>query len=85
MQIELRCPACPCRFRAEPTTPADEVVEKMIDEGPWYALAEGATFEDMIFAALLRRGAIHCPECDRTVSVQEVSLGRHARQRFQCR
>ena len=47
--------------------PAMEVLARMIDEGPWFALAEGETFEDMIFAALTSRGAICCPDYCRPV------------------
>jgi len=78
MQIELYCPECTCCFAAAPGLPADEVLERMTDEGPWYALGDGETFEDMIFTALTTRGAIHCPECSRPVSVREESLGRLA-------
>jgi hypothetical protein len=85
MQIELNCPVCRCAFRAAPETPADEVVERMIDDGPWFALAEGETFEDMIFAALLARGKIRCPDCGRAVAIQEESLGRLAEERLACR
>jgi hypothetical protein len=78
MQIELYCHECACRFAAPPETAADEILERMTDEGPWYALGEGETFEDMIFAALASRGAIRCPECSRPVSVSEESLGQLA-------
>jgi len=78
MQIELYCPECTCRFGAPPDLAADEVVERMTDEGPWYALGDGETFEDMIFTALMTRGAINCPECGRPVSVSEESLGQLA-------
>jgi hypothetical protein len=46
----------------------------MIDEGPWFGLAEGETFEDMIFAALATRGAIRCSDCSAPVAVNEQSL-----------
>jgi len=82
MPIALRCPSCPCCFRAAPETPADEVLDRMIDEGPWFALAEGKTFEDMLITALLRRGNIRCGECGRAVSIDEESLGRVSRKRF---
>jgi hypothetical protein len=75
MQIELRCPSCPCRFGSAPDTPADEILDRMIDDGPWFALGEGETFEDMISAALLQRGRICCPECREPVWVGEASLG----------
>jgi hypothetical protein len=78
MQIELYCQECGCRFAAPPDTAAETIIERMTDEGPWYALGDGETFEDMIFAALTARGAICCPECCRPVSVSEESLGRLA-------
>ena len=43
MQIELYCPDCCCRFAADPDTPAAEVLDRMTEEGPWYALGEGET------------------------------------------
>jgi hypothetical protein len=76
MQVELYCPQCACRFAAAPETPAAEILDRMTEEGPWYALGDGETFEDMIFAALTSRGAIHCPECGEQVAVSEESLGR---------
>lgn len=78
MHIELRCPGCPCRFGAAPDAPADEVLDRMIDEGPWFALAGGETFGDMLFAALTARGHIRCPECGRSVSIHEEGRGRPA-------
>jgi len=78
MMIELFCQACNNRFVAPPETPALEVLERMFDEGPWFALGEGETFEDMIFTALTSRGAICCPDCLRPVSVSEESLGKMA-------
>jgi hypothetical protein len=78
MQIELFCERCCNRFVAPPETPALEVLERMIDDGPWFALGEGETFEDMIFAALTSRGSICCPDCLRPVSVSEESLGQAA-------
>jgi hypothetical protein len=78
MQVELYCPRCSSRFAAPPDTPAAEILDRMIDEGPWYALGDGETFEDMIFAALTSRGTIRCPECETPVEVSEESLGRIA-------
>jgi hypothetical protein len=75
MEIELCCEPCNCRFSAPPDLPRDWVLHRMTEEGPWFALAEGATFEDMIFAALLTRGAIGCPECRELVGVREASMG----------
>jgi hypothetical protein len=75
MEIELCCAPCGCRFSAAPETPRDAVMDRMTDDGPWFGLAEGNTFEDMIFAALLSRGAIGCPECRELVDVRETSIG----------
>ncbi len=71
MQIELRCPSCPCRFRAPSFAPASEVLDRMTEDGPWFALAEGDTFQDMLAAALRARGRIRCPECDSAVAVAD--------------
>ena len=63
MQVELFCPQCCCRFAAEPETPAGEVLDRMASEGPWYALGDGETFEDMIFSTLFAVGDIRCADC----------------------
>ena len=76
MLVELYCPHCTSRFAAEPEAPAAEVLDRMADEGPWYALGDGETFEDMIFATLFSNGAIRCSECGEQASVSEESLGR---------
>jgi hypothetical protein len=78
MQVELYCTNCHCRFAAPPETPAGEVAERMALEGPWYALGDGETFEDMIFNTLTADGAIDCPECGEPVHVSEESLGQLA-------
>jgi hypothetical protein len=75
MEVELFCSCCLARFAAPPDCPRDEVLDQLTDEGPWFALAEGALFEDMIFAAVLRRGMITCPECGTPVEVREASIG----------
>ncbi len=85
MPIELRCPRCACHFTAPPDAPYDEVLDRMTDEGPWFALAEGDTFEDMVFAALASRGTIHCPDCWAPVAIGEASLARSARASLPCR
>jgi hypothetical protein len=80
MQIELHCPRCWARFSAAPDTPAEEVLQRMIDEGPWCALGDGETFEDMVYTALTARGAIRCPECGERMEVSEESLGQFTRE-----
>src|SRR5690349_4620967 len=74
VQIHLRCPRCPCHFSAPAETAAAEVLERMTDDAPWFALAEGDTFEEMVFAALQRRGRILCPECRESVLAGSEAL-----------
>jgi hypothetical protein len=78
MQIELYCDCCACRFVAPPEATANEVTDRMFEHGPWYALGDGETFEDMIFTTLTEEGNISCPECGDPVAVSEESLGRLA-------
>lgn len=76
MHIELECPRCRCHFASDPDASAGEVWQRMTEQGPWFALGEGATFEDMVYNALTSRGVILCPECGAAASVCEESLGR---------
>ena len=80
MHIELYCPHCCHAFVATPETPAAEVLDRMAEQGPWYAMGDGETFEDMIFATLLESGHIRCSECGESAEVNEQSLGRMAMQ-----
>ena len=75
VEIELFCPNCTKSFAAAPETRSEEIVQRMTEDGPWYALANGQSFEDMVCSALLDRGAIRCPECSRPVLVREKSMG----------
>ncbi|MBI3410610.1 MAG: hypothetical protein HY040_19920 [Planctomycetes bacterium] len=78
MRIELYCSNCSCRFAAPPDASADEIHQQMFADGPWYALGDGNTFEDMIFSSLTERGAICCPDCGDPVAVSEESLSQLA-------
>ncbi len=73
MTIELVCPYCPFRFSASHLAPAALILDRMIEDGPWFALGNGNTFKDMVFTALITRGAIRCPECHENVIVHEES------------
>jgi hypothetical protein len=70
MRIGLYCPSDCSRFSAPADTPADDILDRMIDEGPWYALAAGETFEEMVRAALSERGRILCPDCGKALSIR---------------
>lgn len=78
MQVELYCDHCHLSFVAAPDTPASQVLDRMAEEGPWYALGDGATYEDMIFSTLFSCGMIRCAECGECASVTEQSLGQLA-------
>jgi hypothetical protein len=72
MKMELICSDCNCRFSASAETTEEDVVQRMIDDGPWYALGAGDCFGDMIHTALEHRGRIACPECGASVRVRIV-------------
>ena len=78
MQVELYCPHCSCCFAASPEASHSEVLDRMADEGPWYALGDGETFEDMIFNTLVSCGRIRCSTCGEEAEVTEESLGQLA-------
>ena len=72
MEIELSCPCCSCGFCALADTPEQDILDRMIEEGTWYALANGETFEDMVQVALNDRGQIRCPECRAKVIIRNM-------------
>jgi hypothetical protein len=74
MQVELFCPDCLHCFVADPNTPAAEVIDRMMEVGPWQGLGDGETFEDMIFHALMEHGSIRCPQCNGPATIIEESL-----------
>ena len=82
MMIDLVCPNCPFHFRAPSDTLATEILDRMIEDGPWVALGEGENFEEMILAALHSRGAIRCPDCQEVVAIE--NLGRASREMLVC-
>lgn len=73
--VELFCPHCCVSFVSCPEAPAREVLDRMAEEGPWYALGDGETFEDMIFSTVFACGSIRCAECGERATVTEQTLG----------
>jgi hypothetical protein len=84
MMLELVCPYCPFHFRASSHTPSTQIIDRMIEDGPWFALGDGATFKDMIFKALSTRGALRCPECHEHVAISEVDCLESAEAELAC-
>jgi len=76
VEMELICPDCNCRFSAPAETTEEDIVQRMTEEGPWYALAAGNCFRDMIGTALRRRGRIACPDCGALVRVRIAGIAR---------
>lgn len=75
MRVELRCPGCGCHFPAAPESPMGEALARLEEQGPWSALGDGETPEDMIVAAFPGCGMTPCPRCGEPVAVSEESLG----------
>ena len=71
MQIEMCCPGCPFHFAAPADADADDILDRMTEDGPWIALGHGDSFEAMVFAALTARGWIGCPDCGGAAAVRE--------------
>lgn len=76
MQLELRCPCCAHGFEFSADSPAGEVLDRVTEQGPWRALGDGETFEDLIHAALCSDESVRCAECGVPVPINEENLGR---------
>ena len=74
MNIELHCRRCGFQFAAPAHSPAEEVMDRMIEQDLWIGLANGTTFGEMLTEALLTRKEISCPECPEALSLQQSSL-----------
>jgi hypothetical protein len=78
MQIDMCCPRCLCRFAAPTDAASDDILGRVFEDQPIYALGDGETFEDMISNALSEQRPTHCPECGAVVHLSEESLGQLA-------
>jgi hypothetical protein len=78
MHIELDCARCFCHFTSVDSAPPGETHDPVLRDEPWSFLGDGSTFEDLIYATLMDRGGICCPQCGAPVAVSEESLGRLA-------
>jgi hypothetical protein len=80
MHMELDCPGCRRSYPVPQDDPAAEALERMTHIGPWFAVGDGETFEDMLFAAVTAPGILHCPACGEPGTVTQESLNRIASQ-----
>jgi hypothetical protein len=77
MQLQLHCSSCCRHFTVEPAA-FPELLARVHQEGPWCALGDGETIEDVLFAACTDWRDILCPACGKSVSVSEESVGKFA-------
>ena len=78
MPIELCCPRCQSRSDALTASLGEEAMAQIFPDVPCGAMGDGETFEDMIYAALIDRGASPCPSCGEAMRVTEEGLGQLA-------
>src|SRR5262249_22733218 len=78
MLLEMHCSRCPCDIFTDSEEADREAFDGLSEEGPWFALGDGETPEDRLYAVLSARGALHCPECGEQTTVTEESLGKLA-------
>jgi hypothetical protein len=76
MQVELHCDRCGGCFLTTLDLAADAALTTLHEEGPWFALGDGETFEDRISVSLSGPGAPHCRDCGAPAVLSEESLGR---------
>jgi hypothetical protein len=85
MDIRLNCTRCACHFRAPWYTPADQVLDRM-DAAPWFRMAAGDTFEELVATAVATGERIRCPQCRADARVTGAGLvGPHGAGRFRSR
>jgi hypothetical protein len=75
MQLELYCPSCRSRFAPGPRTSIAIALGILEEAGPWSALGDGETVEDLLYNALVSAEETDCPECGSSAEVQERTLG----------
>jgi hypothetical protein len=80
MQLDLYCEHCGQAFEVPADSSTAHVLEQVADVGPWAALGDGETLEDLLSTTLTREESIHCPQCGERVPVSEVSLSRCAQE-----
>jgi hypothetical protein len=72
MRIELECSQCHARFPAHADVPLGPALARLAEEGPWFALGDGETWEDRIYSCLCGGEASSC--CGAPAGVSEDSL-----------
>ncbi len=75
MQLELYCPSCRCLFAPGPITSVAKALRSLEEAGPWSALGDGETVEDLLYNALSSVEETDCPDCGTSATVHEGTLG----------
>lgn len=75
MQLELYCPCCDHRFIPGAKTALAKVFRSLAEIGPWSALGDGETFEDLLSSTLTSSPETVCPDCGNAATLGETTLG----------
>jgi hypothetical protein len=75
MHVELYCRCCDHRFTPAPNPGVVELFRDLEQQGPWSALGDGETLEDLLYNKLTSTPETACPECGGAASVSEGVLG----------
>jgi hypothetical protein len=54
--------------------PLGRALARLAEEGPWYAIGDGETWEDRIYFCLSGQEQVRCPDCGAGVEVSEEHL-----------
>jgi hypothetical protein len=75
MQLELYCPSCLRRFAPGPRSAVATALKGLEEAGPWSALGDGETVQDLLYNALASAEETDCPDCGVAAKVHEGTLG----------
>jgi hypothetical protein len=76
MQLELYCPCCDRLFTPAPKPGMVEIFRGLEEHGPWSALGDGETFEDLVYNTLTSAPETACPDCGGVATMGEGTLGK---------
>jgi hypothetical protein len=75
MHLELDCSSCGCQFTPSPKSAVALALQGLEEVGPWSALGDGETVEDLFYNTLTPSNETACPACGAFVLVTQARLG----------
>jgi hypothetical protein len=75
MQLEFYCPCCDRCFTPAPKPGVVGIFRGLEEQGPWSALGDGETLEDLLYNMLTSSPETACPDCGGVGTVEEGTLG----------